>query len=63
MWNYTKTGNDSFPPSEWVEKLADLLGLSHPHDDETNRLRREGSLIPVRFLHDGKHPNNPNNSV
>jgi len=62
MWNINKTETDSFPASEWIEKLADLLGLSHPHDDEANRLRREGNLIPVRVLHDGKHPNTTNNS-
>ena len=63
MWNENKKGTDRFTASEWIEKLANLLGLSQPHDgDEVNRLRREGDLIPVKVLHDGKTPQHPNTS-
>lgn len=62
MWNYNNTEGDSFSFPEWIEKMAGLLGLANPHDDEANRLEREGHLIPVRVLHDGKHPNIPKNS-
>lgn len=62
MWNNNKAESDSFPSFEWIEKMADLLGLSNSQDDEASRLEREGNLIPVRVLHDGKHPNIPDNS-
>lgn len=58
MRNNNNTGSNSFPFFEWIEKLAGLLGLSDPHSEEASRLERKGQLIPVRVLHDGKHPNN-----
>lgn len=62
MWKNNSTESDSFPFFKWLEKLAGLLGLSNPHGDKAIRLQQEGHLIPVRVLHDGKHPSIPKNS-
>lgn len=51
MWNFSKTISD------FIDRLTDLLGINNPHGDSAERIRKEANLVPVRVLHDGKHPN------
>jgi hypothetical protein len=53
MWNFIKSITD------FIDRLADLLGINNSYGDVSERIRKEANLVPVRVrvLHDGKHPN------
>lgn len=51
MWNFIKT------VAEFIDRLTDMQDIKNPNSDAADRIRKDVHLVPVRVLHDGKHPN------
>jgi hypothetical protein len=41
---------------EWIQKLADMLGLNQSNENLLNRQLRDGEKVPVEAVHESKYP-------
>ena len=40
---------------EWVQKLADMLGVN-PSNENLQKRQRDGKKVPVEVVHESKYP-------
>ncbi|MDX1591630.1 MAG: hypothetical protein R3283_06700 [Balneolaceae bacterium] len=53
MQNTNKFNIESLQLSEWIQKLADLLGVNQSDESRQNR---DDAPVPVEVVHETKYP-------